>query len=259
MPTPRSVSKIKESLLRPALTSQFEVEIPFPQGDFGLKSFIGAGQDNLNLRCSNASLPGSNLATFELNNTYHGVTQRHAYRRVYDDRIDLEFYVDAENYTTIRFFEKWIDAIVLQDKDTDPQTGPISKDFTYRARYIDDYSSASGLKVRKFEKDHATNIEYTFVSAYPFSISSMPISYDSSQLLKCNVSFSYLRYVINETQDSQRFGSKQTPALNKQIAESFADQAAFNSFNKAPIFDLGIAVSAGLDGIMRNTATGEPV
>ena len=80
MPKIRSVSKIKESLLRPALTSFFEVEIPFPQADLGLSAFIGQDQDNLNLRCTNASLPGSNLATLELNNTFHGVTQRHAYR-----------------------------------------------------------------------------------------------------------------------------------------------------------------------------------
>ena len=155
MPTPRSVSKIKESLLRPALTSHFEVEIPFPQADLGLSAFVGQGQENLNLRCSNASLPGSNLATLELNNTFHGVTQRHAYRRVYDDRIDLEFFVDAEKYMTIRFFEKWIDAIMLQDEPDGAEL--ITQDYAYRVRYSDEYVSSSGLKVRKFERDHASD------------------------------------------------------------------------------------------------------
>ena len=217
MPKIRSVSKIKESLLRPALTSFFEVEIPFPQADLGLSAFIGQDQDNLNLRCTNASLPGSNLATLELNNTFHGVTQRHAYRRVYDDRIDLEFYVDAEKYMTIRFFEKWIDAIMLQDENSDEQLG---QDYAYRVRYSDEYVSSSGLKVRKFERDHANTIEYTFVNAYPFTISSMPVSYDSSSLLKCTVSFSYLRYVIQEirssTDSQQTPGSNTTPALGKE-------------------------------------------
>ena len=217
MPKIRTVSKIKESLLRPALTSFFEVEIPFPQADLGLSAFIGQGQDNLNLRCTNASLPGSNLATLELNNTFHGVTQRHAYRRVYDDRIDLEFFVDAEKYMTIRFFEKWIDAIMLQDENSDEQLG---QDYAYRVRYSDEYVSSSGLKVRKFERDHANTIEYTFVNAYPFTISSMPVSYDSSSLLKCTVSFSYLRYVIQEirssTDSQQTPGSNTTPALGKE-------------------------------------------
>ena len=225
MPTPRSVSKIKESLLRPALTSHFEVEIPFPQADLGLSAFIGQGQENLNLRCSNASLPGSNLATLELNNTFHGVTQRHAYRRVFDDRIDLEFFVDAEKYNTIRFFEKWIDAIMLQGEDDGPN--PVSQDYAYRVRYSDDYVSSSGLKVKKFERDYASNLTYTFVNAYPFTISSMPVSYDSSSLLKCTVSFSYLRYIINNAQTPEPDASptqkppqgdnaKQTPALNKE-------------------------------------------
>ena len=218
MPTPRSVSKIKESLLRPALTSHFEVEIPFPQADLGLSAFIGQGQENLNLRCTNASLPGSNLATLELNNTFHGVTQRHAYRRVYDDRIDLEFFVDAEKYMTIRFFEKWIDAIMLQEEDDGAEL--ISQDYAYRVRYSDEYVSSSGLKVRKFERDYLSNIEYTFVNAYPFTISSMPVSYDSSSLLKCTVSFSYLRYVIQEigapADSQQSSGSKTTPALRQQ-------------------------------------------
>jgi len=224
MPKIRSVSKIKESLLRPALTSFFEVEIPFPQADLGLQSFIGQGQDNLNLRCSNASLPGSNLATFELNNTFHGVTQRHAYRKVYDDRIDLEFFVDAEKYMTIRFFEKWIDGIMLQGESGGAD--PISQDYAYRVRYSDDYVSSSGLKVRKFERDHSSNIEYTFVNAYPFTISSMPVSYDSSSLLKCTVSFSYLRYIIQEigspANAQQSPGSKSTPALNKESQQQFS-------------------------------------
>ena len=232
MPTPRSVSKIKESLLRPALTSHFEVEIPFPQADLGLSAFVGQDQDNLNLRCTNASLPGSNLATLELNNTFHGVTQRHAYRRVYDDRIDLEFFVDAEKYMTIRFFEKWIDAIMLQEEDDGAEL--ISQDYAYRVRYSDEYVSSSGLKVRKFERDYLSNIEYTFVNAYPFTISSMPVSYDSSSLLKCTVSFSYLRYVIQEigtpTDSQLPPGSKSTPALGKE-GQQQTDASLLNSID----------------------------
>jgi len=232
MPKIRSVSKIKESLLRPALSSFFEVEIPFPQGDLGLSAFIGLGQDNLNLRCSNASLPGSNIATLELNNTFHGVTQRHAYRKVYDDRIDLEFFVDAEKYMTIRFFEKWIDAIMLQGESDG--VNPISQDYSYRVRYSDEYVSSSGLKVRKFERDHASNIEYTFVNAYPFTISSMPVSYDSSSLLKCTVSFSYLRYIVQEigapADSQQSSGSKSTPALRQQ-SEQQSNSTLLNSID----------------------------
>ena len=109
MARPKSVTQIKNTLLSPSLTSHFEVEIPVPTN---LRSILGSNQEQLNLQCSEASLPGSSLATSEINNSFHGVTERHAYRRIYDDRIDLTFYVDADNYTPIRFFENWISYIV---------------------------------------------------------------------------------------------------------------------------------------------------
>ena len=72
MPTIRSVTDIKSKLLRPALTSFYEVDIDLPKGDGVLASRLSAlradgseDQDVLNLRCSEASLPGSNLATLE--------------------------------------------------------------------------------------------------------------------------------------------------------------------------------------------------
>ena len=239
-PKVRKVADIKAKLLNPALTSHFDVQIPLPNGKVraqleSIRPDGGEQQDALNIRCTNASLPGSNLATLELNNTYHGVTQRHAYRRVYDDRIDLEFLVDADDYLPIRFFEKWIDSIMLQTQEGEGAGTPIHQSYNYRVSYSDDYVCPSGLKVIKFErtgKDGAytgSALEYTFVNAYPFTISSMPISYDSSSLLKCTVSFSYLRYVITEVTQKQsttpgtigdpqntKPTSKQTPALNKE-------------------------------------------
>ena len=252
MPKIRSVTDIKSKLLRPALTSFYEVDIDLPKGDGALASRLSSlradgseDQDVLNLRCSEASLPGSNLATLETTNTYHGVTERHAYRRVYDDRLDLTFYVDAEKYLAIRFFERWINGIMKEDTlDSDDGKSPLDPTFTYRARYSKDYVSPQGLKVRKFERDFdrtGSILEYTFVNSYPFSISAMPVSYESSSLLKCTVSFSYLRYVLNELKDTSAFGSRQTPALNKQLLESFADQAAFNSLAEVP--DLGLNIS----------------
>ena len=37
-------------------------------------------------------------------------------------------------------------------------------------------------------------LTYTFIDAFPRTISSMPVTYDASDLLKCTVSFSYTRY-----------------------------------------------------------------
>jgi len=250
MPSRVTVSDIKSKFLRPSLTSYFEVEVPMPGGanlgdkdqgrstpDWCTKWTTQMG-DRINLLCSEAVLPGSNLATFETNNDRTGVTERFAHRRIFDDRIDLTFNVDGGMYSPIRFFEEWIDYITggasspkrtdfVSDDRNDLDTG----NYYYRMRYPIKYLS-TGLSVRKFERDMEhynindvpsqsdpsrgiepkfkykgiqnkvkrqdgkNNLTYKFINAYPMAISSMPVSYDSSSVLKCTVSFTYIRYVI---------------------------------------------------------------
>jgi hypothetical protein len=207
MPTPRSVSDIKSKLLRPALTSHFEVQLSFPEA---VRSFLGVNQDDVNLSCCEASLPGSQLATLENNNDRTGVTEKHAYRRQFDDRIDLTFYVDAQNYTSIRFFEGWISYIMNEDQDSNPLSGGggptidqppnlASREYNYRVKYPNDYIADQGLKVIKFERDYQQQLTYEFIRSFPLSISSMPVSFDASSLLKVTVSMSYIRYIVLKT------------------------------------------------------------
>ena len=59
------------------------------------------------LLCSEASLPTSSLATGEVRDNFMGIPQEFAHTRLYTD-IDFTFYVDADNYLPIRFFETWI-------------------------------------------------------------------------------------------------------------------------------------------------------
>ena len=206
-PTPKKIADIKLNLLRPALTSHFAVTIPKPNGgDFGefLKdNGVILNQEKLNLMCSEAVLPGSNLATFEINDNFHGVTERHAYRRVYDDRIDLTFYVNADevgSYLPIRYFETWMKYIVDESrgKQVDKNAGSEDREYFYRVRYPEGKNgyTADGLTVTKFERDYTQTLEYKFIRAFPISVNSMPVSYDSSSLLKCTVSMSYIRYVL---------------------------------------------------------------
>ena len=215
MPRVRSVSNIKANLLRPALTSAFEVELGIPND---LRRQLGARTDKLQLMCSEAVLPGSELATTEMNNDFTGVTERHAYRRMFDDRIDLSFYVDAEDYVPIRFFEAWMSYIVNENSND-----ALNENYFYRMRYPDDYTS-TGLKVTKFEKDHKQSLEYEFVKSYPIAITSMPVSYDASSLLKCNVSLTYIRYVVKP---GGGFGAWSRPSV-LDVFDPFS-QSVFNS------------------------------
>jgi hypothetical protein len=206
-----SISDIKSKLLRPSLTSHYFVEIQ-PKNTRFIDSRINASNptkrfDRLSLACSEASLPGSSLATIDIDNDFPGVSEKHAYRRLYDDRADFTFYVDAEEYYVIRFFESWIGYCV------DEQYDDIEKsNYSYRVNYPDLYKTDE-LSITKFERDYNNyspaasknkinttsnvSLKYKFIGAYPISISSMPVSYDTSQLLKCTVSFFYQRYRID--------------------------------------------------------------
>ena len=213
MPKSRTIGDIKSKLLHPALTSHFEVKIPKPTNAADFDTFLGQNKypvnsvkgDQLNLLCSETILPGSNLATLDINNDHTGVTERHAYRRVYDDRIDFTFYVDADNYLPIKYFELWMKFIVDESKEDqkDKNVGVDNSNYFYRVRYPKEYMCQQGLEVTKFERTGKGNsytgstLIYNFVDAFPISVSSMPVSYESSSLLKCSVSFSYIRYYVD--------------------------------------------------------------
>ena len=245
MPRSRNIADIKSNLLRPALTSHFEVEIGLPNDAPEFRRFLGLNkvpygatdQTQLQLMCSEATLPGSNIATFDINDNFHGVTERHAYRRIYDDRIDLTFYVDAENYLPIRFFETWIKYIV--DESIEPGNkgvGSEDPNYFYRVRYPEGKGgyTSQGLKVIKFERDYKQKLEYNFIKSFPFSINSMPISYDSSSLLKCTVSMTYIRYVL-----MQESAAASQPQPNFNLTPQQLANINTQAFN--PNTNLGIA------------------
>ena len=264
MPQPLGIREIKSKLLSPALTSLYYVQIPLPStGPLNLAYFNSAGvpidQDRLNLMCCETVLPGSRLATLELNNDRTGVTEKHAHRKIYDDRIDLTFYVNAENYMPIRFFETWINYITRQSTaKIEGNPGALDKEYFYRFEYPDTYMSDSGMRITKFEKSTfgtpknnflghlgvqpqtGGQLTYTFTRAFPLSIASMPVSYDQSNLLKCTVSMSYVRYIVD--------GSN--PPVIPDLSGTGSTTATDISFDERIQADVNQAVNAG-------TLTGE--
>ena len=238
MPRVARVSDIKANLLRPATTSHFEVEIPIINA---LSKWRGVGkQDKIQLMCSETSLPGSNLATFEINNDRTGVTEKHVHRRIFDDRIDLTFYVDAGLYQPIKFFEDWM-AYITNNGATDNDL--IDSSYNYRMRYPKDYMQEQGFVVRKFEKEKTFGnlLEYEFVNVFPLAINSMPVSYDTSSLLKCTVSMSYIRYYVKN--------------LNKMAAYNPITPQGQARFNAAGL--AGGVVNAAIDRLTGNDALGD--
>ena len=218
-----SLSEIKSKLLRPALTSHYICNFQPPDSANGFLSARVPNTptkraDRLSLACSDATLPGSSLQTHDITNDFTGVTEKHAYRRLYDDRADFSFYVDAEEYYVIDFFESWIGYTVNEQYGKNGEKIK-KRNYNYRVNYSK-YYTTDALSITKFERSYGTkepkgsaSLRYNFVKAFPISINSMPVSYDSSQLLKCTVSFTYSRYWIEGLNLQGKTGepSGQTP------------------------------------------------
>jgi hypothetical protein len=253
-PSPQIVPNfvIKQKLLRPALTSHFRCWFNPPEIPDIKKYYLENG-NGISLLCSDASLPGSMVITNEINDDYTGVTERLGYRRQYDNTTDFTFYVDHGTpnggYNVIRLFEAWI-RYAMGETDKAPDAN-----YHYRVRYPDGPStqiSGAGYRnemfVQKFERDYFGNyLEYTFVKAYPIAISGMPISYNSSELLKCSVSFTYNRYVLQSkaNQLESEPGTQTAPGVpNNPFDLSPEIQAAVNSGSIYQNINLG-NLSAG--------------
>ena len=204
-PEKLTVSSIKSRLLNVAQSSLYRLTLSVPQAVRNSLSLSNLDYDNINLLCSEATLPGSSINTHEVTNDYHGVTEKMAYRRMYDETVGLTFYVDR-NYKVIELIEGWMDYITgVDNKRTykDPYA-------SYRMSYPSTYKR--NMFLTKFEKDHFTRdfsetrggsrstsrtvLDYTFVNAFPLSLTAIPVSYEDSQVLKCSVSFNFVRYLM---------------------------------------------------------------
>ena len=227
-----SVSKIKANLLNVAQSSLYRMTIPVPQA---VQNTISLGEfdyENINLLCCEATLPGSSLTTHEVNNDYHGMTEKMAYRRLYDETVGLTFYVDR-NYKVIEMIEGWMDYITgIDDKQT--YKNPYA---SYRMAYPSSYKA--NMSLTKFEKDHfsrdfsktrggsrttsRTVLDYTFVNAFPLSLTAIPVSYDGSEVLKCSASFNFIRYVMEK--------STSTVGSNLNVGSSLVNTGLPNGAN----------------------------
>ena len=185
-PHKKILADLKASILNPALTSHFQCWF-FPPPRVRIL-LTGDERDDrfTSLSCSEAALPATSLATHQMSGDHTGVTERHAYRRQYNPTSSFTFYVDHD-YEIITTFEKWIGFIVNQQDSS-------ADNYSYRVNFPKEYQTS--IYIKKFEKDYNRTLEYKFLQAYPISIDAMPVTYNTSDLLKCTVNFNFSRYVI---------------------------------------------------------------
>ena len=214
-PIHKTVDDIRSTILSPSLTPYFEVQFPVPPFLQGLRGGDSDPNKHLTLLCTEAVLPGNNLITFNVDNDYTGVTEKMPHRKVYDQNLQLTFYVNSEgasNYYPIRFFESYISYVAGEDPNNKDSLNRLrNANYFYRMSYPDEYMVDSpGLIVKKFEKggkfvSPTTGLEvdreltYEFIRTYPTAINSMPLTYGDAEVLKCTVTYSYIRYVQHNT------------------------------------------------------------
>ena len=153
---------------------------------------------DLGLLCNSAELPGTSMATAQIEGNRMGIVEKFAHTRVYTDTT-LTFYVDSD-YRVVQFFELWHDFIA-----SGSGVGKDQKAYYNRMRYPDEYK-ISTMRIQKFNKDHFRNVEYTFLNAFPVNVSSMPVSYDGANVLELQVTFAYDRYFFGKLNSLKNTG-----------------------------------------------------
>ena len=205
-PRPYKTSELKTRITNLAQTSVYQIKIQLPNGLFPFLRQVGRDLDynrdgeNIELLCESAVLPGSSFATHDVTNDYAGVSEKMNYRRMYDGTLDLSFMVDR-NYNVIEMLDGWLDFMSGVGLTGTRETYK-SNFVNYRMTYPTEYRTE--IYLAKFEKDVGGTVVsgespkqllYTFVGAYPSSVTSTPVSYGASDILRVNASFSYIRYV----------------------------------------------------------------
>jgi len=195
---PRRISDFKPTFTNLAQTSHYQVffaGLPLMLRQHlrvrGLDSrFI---TETSGLLCSSALLPGSRLATADIIGNHVGVSEKMAHTRLFT-QIQLEFYVDNE-YKTLKFLEHWMEFIANGATSRDNRQS--NKDYYFRMEYPDTYK-CNETKIIKFDRDYNEELEYKFIGLFPIDLTSTPVKYEQSQVLKATATFSFDRYLMGK-------------------------------------------------------------
>ena len=112
--------------------------------------------------------------------------------------------------------------------------------YYYRMRYPSKYK-CDKTKIIKFDRDHKKELEYTFIGLFPKNLSSIPVSYGTSDILKVNVAFEYERYIAGKsTSKSVADGtSGNKGALDDFDLEPFTSESTGSQSTLAQLADQG--------------------
>ena len=190
-PTKYPINTIRSRFQTVALDNKYQIFIEPNLDVYNAASDVGVERrfvdEDLGLYVSDAVLPGSSFADVEVSGDRQGITERMPFKRIYDDAT-FTFMVDRD-YKVMRFFEAWTQLINPLHGQVDGK----ANNQVMTLSYPKDYKCT--MSIAKFNKDYFETgigfLYYCFIRAWPLSISSTPVNYDSVSILKLNVNFRY--------------------------------------------------------------------
>ena len=72
-----------------------------------------------------------------------------------------------------------------------------NKDYYFRMEYPDVYK-CDETKIIKFDRDYNEELEYKFIGLFPLDLTSTPVKYEQSQVLRATATFSFDRYLMGK-------------------------------------------------------------
>lgn len=248
----------KSMMGAPALSNFYKVSINLSQtadtGDANLSNWLTnagvwahpAGPTRFDFLCCETLIPGAALDAFSELGSFQGIEEFFPGRRIYTD-ISLSFYVSSD-YLILKLFQEWMNFINpisgnkkgMMKKSSKVGYASLEKDKSYYHRYRYPNTYKTNISINKFEKNlevvgggynKPTSITYKFIDAFPVNISSIPLSYESAQVLKVTVDFKYNRYLITSHSDNGNQPGDQFSAPTNGSAEvvSSSLQSATNN------------------------------
>jgi len=173
----------------------------FSASELKSDSVAGGPARWISMMCDEATLPGSQFATGQVNGIYTGSGQfNYPHTRMYND-LTLSWICDA-NMTPLKFVNTWMDAIyddgyslINQSKAENVQNRDRNR--TVRMNFPDEYTMACSILKAEKNKDSELgrpSIRYRLEGVFPYSVDSTPVSAGSSQLVKVSANFYYERW-----------------------------------------------------------------
>ena len=104
----------------------------------------------------------------------------------------------------------------MESEKNSPNVRKDDLGYFYRMRYPRGSSGykCDRTKIVKFNVDYRSEIEYSFFGLFPTNFASTSVQYGSSDVLRCDVTFSYERYIAGRV-TSLDFNVKKSENIEK--------------------------------------------